>query len=57
MKDKEELFDKEILNLISQEEEFDKLKEDIEKKMDELEELQREYRKLTGRDFVKPIRW
>jgi len=57
MKDKEELFDKEILNLISQEEEFDKLKEKIEKKMNELDELQTEYRKLTGRNFVKPIRW
>ena len=36
--------------------EFKKLKQDIETKMDELEELQYLYRKETGKDFVKPLR-
>ena len=37
--------------------EFEQLKVDIEKKMDELEELQQAYIKETGQRFVKPLRW
>lgn len=33
------------------------LEEKIEKKMNELEELQKKYRKLTGKNFIKPLRW
>jgi hypothetical protein len=36
--------------------EFETLKDMIEDKMDELEKLQSQYKKLTGRNFVKPLR-
>lgn len=36
--------------------EFNKLKVDLENAMDEVERLQKLYRKETGKDFVKPLR-
>jgi len=36
--------------------EFDKLKFDLEKKISELNELQKKYRKETGHDFVPGFR-
>jgi hypothetical protein len=35
---------------------FDKLKVDIEMAMNHLDELQKLYRKQTGKDFVRPVR-
>ena len=35
---------------------FEQLKKDIEDAMDLLSALQRKYRKLTGKEFIKPLR-
>jgi 5-bromo-4-chloroindolyl phosphate hydrolysis protein len=35
--------------------EFQKLKKELEEAIDEVERLQKIYRKETGKDFVKPL--
>lgn len=37
-------------------EDFEQLKNDIEDTMDILSVLQRKYRELTGKEFIKPFR-